>query len=151
MFVSFAALNKNRRKDQMIYAVENYFSEDVCKTKTCDNIPAYSDHVEHSWTSREWIQFAQGINMKRRDPQLLCKLRCWEFELFKVGRGESGRDDKVTPGPKKVLIFSVAARELWRKANNLFFLSVINSCRDVSRLSIIFYCCFLACRVTCKI
>jgi len=97
------------------------------------------------------MQLIQGINMNFRDPQLFCKLRCREFERFKVGRGEGGRDDKVTPGPKKVLIFSVAARELWRKANNLFFLSVINSCRDVSRISIIFYCCFLACRVKCKI
>ena len=40
----------------MIYAFENYFSEDVCKTNaagTCDNIPAYLDHVEKSWASRE--------------------------------------------------------------------------------------------------
>jgi len=35
----------------MIYTVENYTSEEVCKTNTadtCDNIPAYSDHAEMS-------------------------------------------------------------------------------------------------------
>jgi hypothetical protein len=56
MLINFAALNKTRAKDQMIYTVENYISEEVCKTNTtgtCDNIPAYSDDVEQSWTSRE--------------------------------------------------------------------------------------------------
>ena len=69
-----------------------YFSEDVCKTNTagrCDNIPAYSYHVEQSWKFRDWMQFVQGINMMLRDPQLFCMLRRWVWAF--QGRSGWGR------------------------------------------------------------
>jgi ribosomal protein L23 len=55
MLVNFAALNKNRRKDQVKQAVENYFSDGVCKVDTAgtqDKILVSPDRVEQLWTSR---------------------------------------------------------------------------------------------------